>query len=150
MSSLRPLRLEDPLEALCAAVPEAIGAVLCDYEGETVVNALGSAAPPAEAEARASDHVPKNLPLTMPVAEFLVRLAGAEPCALLRQFVVGNRAGAGGQLRSFSTVYEQVEMLVHCLPEDFYVVLVVRRPAIEGRARFHLAQAAEILAPHVM
>ncbi len=144
------LRLEDPLEALCAAVPETIGAVLCDYEGETVVNALGKAAPPDEAKDRATEHVPKNLALTMPVAEFLVRLAGAEPCALLRQFMVGNQAAGGGQLHSFSTGYEHVVMLVHRLPEDFYIVLVLRQPAVEGRARFHLARAAEILGPHVV
>lgn len=75
--------LEALLEALCDRLPSAIGAVLCDFEGESVVAALGAAPVPPDAEARAREHVPRALALTMPVKEFLIRLAGAEPCALL-------------------------------------------------------------------
>jgi len=143
------VELERILEALCAKVPEAIGAVLCDFEGETVVTALGRAEPPVEAAARAAEHVPKNLALTMPVAQFLVRLAGAEPCAPLRLFSETCLRHRVGELGALEAQYATVELLVERLPEDFYVVVVLRRPALPGRARYHLRRAAVALAPHV-
>lgn len=142
--------LEGPLRALCAAVPEAIGAVLCDFEGETVVTVLGGAEPPVEAQARAQEHVPKTLALTMPVAEFLMRLAAAEPCAPLRAFDARTRALGFGGVASLGARYAEVEVLTECLPEDFYVVLVVRRPSLSMRARHHLRRAAVALAPEVV
>lgn len=143
------MEFTDILEALCQQVPEAIGAVLCDFEGETVVTALGRAAPPHDAIVRAQEHVPKAMALSMPVAEFLVRLAGAEPCALLRQFAdVGVRRQAGG-LRTLEMQYREVQTFACRLPEEFYVVLVTRRPALSGRARACVSRAAAALAPHL-
>jgi hypothetical protein len=141
--------MEAIVRELCARVPRAIGAVLCDFEGESVVCALGSERAPPEAEARAKDHVPKTMSLTMPVAEFLVRLAAAEPCALLRMFQQSSSKGGVGQLAMLEMRYEEVEMLVQCLPNDFYVVLVLRRPAITAEARNALSRASKDLAPLV-
>lgn len=141
--------LAGPLVDLCQAVPSAIGAVLCDFEGETVVSALGPAAPPKEAELRAKEHVPRALALTMPVGEFLVRLVGAEPCALLRLFGDGGRVRGAGELAALEVQYEEVELLIRRLPNDFYLVLVLRRPAVRGTARWHLGRIATALAEHV-
>lgn len=144
------MEFDEILEVLCRAVPEAIGAALCDFEGETVVSALGRAGVPPEAIVRAKEHVPRNLELSMPVAQFLVRLAGAEPCALLEQFATAGRAGGAGAIAGLEARYGAVETLVERLPEDFYVVVVLRRPAVLGRARHHLRRAAAALAPHLI
>lgn len=138
--------LHESLVALCRGVPSAIGAVLCDPEGETVVSALGSAPAPAAAEQRAREHVPRALELSMPVAEFLVRLAGAEPCALLNLFDGFIRKHRGGLVRALHFRYAEIELLVRRLPEDFYVVLVVRRAAESASARRQLDAAARTLA----
>ena len=138
--------LHDSLVALCRGVPSAIGAVLCDYEGETVAAALGPAPAPAAAEQRAREHVPRALDLSMPVAEFLVRLAAAEPCALLNLFDGFIQKHGGGLLRALHFRYAEIELLVRRLPEDFYVVLVVRRAAETASARRKLDHAAQTLA----
>ena len=138
--------LRDPLVALCRGVRGAIGAVLCDFEGETVASALGLASAPKAAEQRAREHVPRAMDLSMPVAEFLVRLAGAEPCALLNLFDGSMKKHGGGVLRGLHFRYAEVDLLVRRLPEEFYVVLVVRRPAESGSARQKLEHAAEALA----
>lgn len=144
------MELEEILEALVGAVPDAIGAALCDFEGETVVTALGAAAPPPEAAAQATDHVPRTLELAMPVAEFLVRLAGAEPCSTMRLLDETSTRHGAGSITAFEVRYAAVELLVRRLPEDFYVVLVLRRPALTARAEHHLRKAATALAPHVV
>lgn len=144
-----PDPLKAPLQQLCARVPEAVGAVLCDFEGETVVTRLGAAAPPSAAALRAQDHVPKTLAMQMPVAEFLMRLAAAEPCAPLRHFAACTRAGGFGAVHGLEARYAEVEILTECLPEDFYLVLVLRRPSLSFRARHHLQQAARRLAPQL-
>ena len=143
------MELEQILEALCADVPEAIGAVLCDYEGETVVVALGAAEPPAEALVLARDHIPRNLALQMPLKAFLMRLAGAEPCALMRLFAAQCEGAGAGPLVAFSIRYREVDLLVERLPEDFYLVLAVRRPAVVGLARRAARRAVEVLVPHL-
>ncbi len=141
--------LQQILIDLCARVPDAIGAVCCDYEGETVVSSLGKANASQEAQARAMEHVPRRMKLTMPLGEFLVRLAGAEPCALMRMFAeIGARVGAGS-LQGLSARYADVEMLTHSLPNEYYIVLLVRRPAVQAMARRHLSVAAEKLAVYI-
>jgi hypothetical protein len=142
--------LEEILERLTEEVPEAIGAVVCDFEGETVVAALGAAPLPKEALERARDHVPKQIPLVMPIGQFLLRLAGAEPCALLRQIEQRADQRGAGAVRSFHARYENVEILVDPLPGDYYLVLVLRRPALASHARFHLEHASRRIAEYVV
>jgi hypothetical protein len=143
------VELEAIVSDLCARLPCAIGAVLCDFEGEAVCCALGSADAPAEAEKRAREHVPRTLELTMPVAEFLIRLAGAEPCGLLRMFEASSEKHGTGHLCSLEMRYGEVEMLVKKLPNDFYLVLVLRRPAISAEARRLVVEAGARLAEYV-
>jgi hypothetical protein len=141
--------LESIVRALCADLPRAIGVVLCDWEGEAVVCAVGSAEPPEEAEARVKEHVPQKMALNMPIAEFLIRLAGAEPCGLLRSFEAsGSKTGAGG-LEAIEVRYESVEMIVHRLPNEFYLMVLLRRPAITAEARRKVGDACVRLREHV-
>lgn len=141
--------LEALLEALCDRLPSAIGAVLCDFEGESVVAALGAAPVPPDAEARAREHVPRALALTMPVKEFLIRLAGAEPCALLRLFGAPAALHGGGAIEWLELRYEAIDMLVRRLPSDFYLVVVLRRPAVIAEAKRAMAAISPALAEHV-
>lgn len=122
--------MEQVLKALCARVPAAIGAVVCDDEGETVVSVLGRAPPPEAAEQRARDHVPRSMALHMPVGEFLVRLVGAEVCAVLRAVDHRSRAKAAGAVFGMHIAYREVDLLLSTLPDDYYVVVVLRRPVV--------------------
>lgn len=137
--------LEEILERLMQEVPQAIGAVVCDFEGEAVIALLGAAEPPLEATAKALEHVPRQMSLDMPIGQFLLRLAGAEPCALLRMIDQHGRLRGAGTVRSLDVCYEKVEILVDPLPSDYYVVLVLRRPALASHARFHLRDATRRL-----
>jgi hypothetical protein len=141
--------LEGIVRDLCAQVPQAIGAIVCDWEGEAVVCALGGATVPPEAELRARDHVPRAMELTMPVSEFLVRLAGAEPAGLLRVFgECGERFGTGC-LDALEVSYREISILIRRLPNDFYLMLLLRRPAITAQATPHMVLASQRLAEHV-
>ena len=143
------MNLERVIQNLTDRVPRAIGAVLCDYEGETVLTALGSTPAPEGARRRALEHVPKALKLSMEVGEFLVRLAGAESCGLLRHFDEGGRRFGAGALFSVEMRYSDIELLVHMLPNDYYLVLLLRRPAAIAEARRHVEVASQRLAEHV-
>lgn len=138
------------LDAFCAETPEAIGAVVCDDEGETVVSALGSAKPPPAAEARAREHVPRSMTLHMPVGEFLVRLAGAEICAVLRALERAGRAKAAGGPEDVHVAYREVELLSRTLPEDYYFVVVLREPRVVGTIRRRMDATARALARDIL
>lgn len=143
------MELDEIVRDLCVRVPRAIGAILCDFEGESVVCALGDAHAPPEAEDRAREHVPRAMSLPMPAREFLMRLAGAEPCALVHLFEESARKCGAGGLASLEFRYREIEMLIHRLPNDFYLVMLLRRPAITAAARRHLATAIVLLREHV-
>ena len=143
------MEVERIVQDLCARVPRAIGAIVCDWEGEAIACALGSVGVPKEAEARAREHVPRAISLTMPVPEFLVRLAGAEPAGLLRVFEKsGERFGTGG-LTSIEVSYRQIVILIDRLPNEFYLMLLLRRPAVTATAKHLMDAASRLLAEHV-
>lgn len=130
---------------MCDRIPEVIGAVLCDQQGETIVSALGRAPVPPEAREKAQEHVPSRLDLNIPVGEFLVRLAGAEPCALLRSLQVTHAERGAGALDAYVARYGTVDLVVEQLPDDLYLLVVLRRPASVGRTRHYTQQAAKQL-----
>lgn len=141
--------LDQIVTELCREVPRSIGAIVCDWEGEAICCALGGTEAPPEAEARARDHVPRAITLTMPVSEFLVRLAGAEPAGLLRMFgQAGERLGTGN-LASLELSYREVSILIDRLPNDFYLMLLLRRPAVTSTAKRRMVEATRRLAAHV-
>ncbi len=143
------MELQAILDRLVASLPRSIGAVLCDFEGETVVAALGPSRAPAVAEAYAKEHLPRSMAVTMPVQEFLVRLAGAEPCALLRLFQAQNDAHGSGAVSMLELRFGDVDMIIDRLPNDFYLVALLRRPTVLGRARRHVRVASDALRSHV-
>ena len=141
--------LEAIVRDLCARVPRAIGAIVCDWEGEAIACALGRIGVGKEAEERAKEHVPRAISLTMPVPEFLVRLAAAEPAGLLRMFgQTGERFGTGG-LTSMEVAYRDIAILIDRLPNDFYLMMLLRRPAVTSTAKHYMDEASRLLAEHV-
>lgn len=143
------MELQAIVQNLCARVPKAIGAVVCDWEGEAVCCALGNAEAPKDAFLRAQEHVPRAITLAMPVSEFLVRLAAAEPAGLLRVFgQSGERFGTGG-ITSMEMSYAEIAVLIDRLPNDFYLMLLLRKPAVTATAKHHMDEASRLLAEHV-
>ena len=138
--------LEEIVQRLAQDVPNAIGAIVCDYEGETVTLALGRAPLPAEAEDHARSYIPRAMVPDVDLGEFLLKLAGAEPCALIRLFDKHSKSHGTGPLTSLDLRYRGVDMLVRRLPEDYYVLLVLLRPALAARARVRLEAASRALA----
>ena len=141
----RVIDLQDVVQGVCDQIPEAIGVVLCDQQGETIVSALGNSDVPPDAQSRAKEHVPSRMGLNMPVNEFLVRLAGAEPCALLRQIQAAQNERGAGTLDAYVARYAEVDLIVEQLPEDLYLFVALRRPASVGVARRFTQAAAKRL-----
>lgn len=122
------MELEHILRALCAAVPRAIGVVLADDDGESVVTVRGSAPLPHGARAEAERHIPRALAATTDVEQLALRLAGAEPSAVLR--VLGPRHG-----RAYEVRHGAVDVLVERVDDELYVALFVLRPVLRAQAR---------------
>ncbi len=144
------MSIEEALERLCSSVPWAVGAVVCDDEGETVISRLGRAKPPEEAESQARDHVPKSMALSMPVGDFLVRLAGAELCAVLRRVEHVTRTKGTGSANLLHLRYRNVDVAIATLPEDYYVVAILRRPCTVGWVLHRLRETAGIVASAIL
>ena len=124
----------DALETVieeAAAIPGAFGAVLCDFEGESVVARLGLNQLPSEIENEARKHVPDALRSELSVGEFLLRLAAAEPCSMLLTFGRSPEAEAG-RLHILEIGFARVGLVVMTLPEDFYLVIVLDRQRTRG------------------
>ena len=140
------MELEEVVRSLCLDLPDAIGAIVCDHEGESVVHAYGASPPPIEAEAEARARMPRDFQSQLGAREFLLRLAGAEPCAVLRLIEQGGLRQGAGALSSLELRFAAVEMLIRRLPEEFYVMLALKRPTLKARARMRLDSAARDLA----
>ena len=129
-------RLDEALAA-AAAAPDAFGAILCDYEGETVAVAMGPVAIPAPVLDRAASQLPGALQRPARARDYLLRLAGAEPCALLALFDRPARRLGAGALTGLELGYANARLVVRRLPDDYYLVIVLarRRDPGPGRAR---------------
>lgn len=129
------MSLEAEVQSLCVQIPEAIGAILCDFEGERVVSALGSAPLPPVAAAQALDHVPRNLSLSVPPAEFLLRLCGAELCGLMERCQQIASSQQLGEPQSLELSYRGVKLCAAALPEGYFLLVVMRPEALSAQAR---------------
>ncbi len=131
-----------------AAVPGALGAVLCDFEGEAVVTRWGVGPLPPDVEAEAQKHVPNAVRSQVSVGQYLLRLAAAEPCALLMTFSRKTLSRHGGPLDTLEIAYRNVGLVVLSLPEDFYLVIVLDRKRI--RSFGHARRVAQKLRPRLV
>jgi len=114
------------LTNLLVDVPDAVGAIFLDAQGEAVEwVSQGSSEP------------------------FQLKIEGAYHAVIKRQL---NEAAVGtgvGVLRSYAFVGHKLVTLTELLPDGYYVVLVARRTGSLGLAKYHLRKAAEVLADEI-
>jgi hypothetical protein len=113
------------LTNLLVDVPEAIGAIFLDHEGETV------------------DFVTRH------GEPFDLKVEGAYHGIFTRK--LGSAFGAFelGSLESFVVESTELATLTQLLPAGYYIVLVARRPLAQARARHHLRRTATALAREI-
>ena len=110
------------LTNLLVDVPEAVGAIFLDDEGETV------------------DFVTRH------GEPFDLKVEGAYQGIFTRQLDTATSTAGIGDLECFVVEGSELATLTHVLPDGYYVVLVARRPVARARAQHHLHQAARMLA----
>jgi len=137
--------MQKALEQLCELVPEALGAAVCDADGESLALAIGAADFPecgwelirtAMPRQFAEEH--RSLDESK---QFVLRQWAAEPS---RSSGILNRAhltAGASEPSQFSLRFDEFELLVHVMVEQMYVVLVVRRPCVTPIAARYLAMA---------
>lgn len=117
--------LEEALDA-AAGLPGIYGAILCDFEGEAVMVRFGEEPLPEGALDHATSQVPHAVRADAASGEYLLRLAGAEPCALVALFQQRSSAGGAGELEAFELGFRRVRVTVIRLPEEYYLAVFAR------------------------
>jgi len=110
------------LTNLLVDVPEAVGAIFLDEDGETV-------------EFVTRHDEPFDLKVEGAYHGIFTRLLDG----------TSSRTGIGG-LECFIVEGGELATLTHLLPDGYYVVLVARNPVARARALHHLRRAAMLLA----
>lgn len=110
------------LTNLMVDVPEAVGAIFLDDEGETV------------------DFVTRH------GEPFDLKVEGAVQGLFTRQLDSTSTSTGIGSLEYFVIEGTQLATLTHVLPDGYYVVLVVRKPVARARAQHHLRETAKMIA----
>lgn len=113
------------LTNLLVDVPEAIGAIFLDEEGETVEFVTGHGQP------------------------FDLKVEGAYQGIFTRLLGAAAATTGIGKLELFVAEGAELVTLTHLLPAGYYVVLVARKPVARARARHHLRRAARLLAREI-
>jgi hypothetical protein len=114
------------LTNLLVDVPEALGAIFLDDEGETV------------------DFVTRH------GEPFDLKVEGAYQGIFIRQLTSSLGGDDNGTLESFVIEGTELATLTHLLPDGYYVVLVARNPMVRARARHHLRHTAEMIARELL
>jgi len=110
------------LTNLLVDVPEAVGAIFLDDDGETV------------------DFVTRH------GEPFDLKVEGAIQGIFTRQLGMTFSEAGIGSLEHFMVEGAELATLTHILPDGYYVVLVARKPVARARAQHHLKQTATMLA----
>lgn len=110
------------LTNLLVDVPEAVGAIFLDDEGETVEFVTRHGEP------------------------FDLKVEGAYQGIFTRQLGSTALTAGIGDLEFFVVEGDELATLTHVLPDGYYVVLVARRPVVQARAQHHFRRTAKLLA----
>jgi hypothetical protein len=110
------------LTNLMVDVPEAVGVIFLDDEGETV------------------DFVTRH------GEPFDLKVEGAYQGIFTRRLGSTFARAGIGDLECFVVEGTELATLTHLLPDGYYVVLVARNPVARARAQHHLRRMARILA----
>ena len=120
------------LARLTGRVPQARGAIFCDYEGESVEWALAAVPPPGNAS----------------LSEYELKLCGAQVAA--SWLLLGERTlqAGGGQVHELELRASHGTLIARAVDEGYYVVLLLAPNAREltSRARVALRETARELA----
>lgn len=119
------------LRELLTKVPGARGAVFCDYEGETVVSVGTSGA---------TDHEVRD--------DYNLRVAGAQFATPLIS-ADERKDSAMGRPRECVISGEREKLVVHMLPDHYYLILCLDPGALVGRSLVHVREVAEVLAKEI-
>lgn len=111
------------LTNLLVDVPDALGAIFLDDEGEAVEWVSNHEGPP-----------------------YHLKVEGAYHAVIKRQLAEITRSRGAGALQSYAFVGSRLTTLTEVLPHGYYVLLVARRSGPLGLARFHLRRAAAVIA----
>jgi hypothetical protein len=114
------------LTNLLVDVPEALGAIFLDDEGETV------------------DYVTRH------GEPFDLKVEGAYQGIFIRQLATVFAGAAIGDIESFMVEGRELATLTHLLPDGYYVVLVARNPVARARAQYHLRHTASMIARELL
>ncbi len=114
------------LTNLLVDVPEAVGAIFLDADGETIEWVSQRSSEP-----------------------FQLKIEGAYQAVIKRQLDAAAVATGAGSLKSYALVGRKLATLTEVLPHGYYVVLVAHRTGSLGLARYHLRRAAGILADEI-
>jgi len=110
------------LTNLLVDVPEAVGAIFLDEEGEAV------------------DWVTRH------DDPFDLKVEGAYHSIFKRRLDLLGHSSTIGELRHYVVHGANLSSLTHSLPDGYYLVLVLDRPGPISRALFHVQRAAGIIA----
>ena len=119
------------LRELIRTVPGARGAVFCDYDGETVTSVGASGK---------MDHEPMD--------DFNLRVAGAQFATAL--ILASEKSdSAMGSPRECIIHGKREKLVIHMLPDHYYLVLCLEPNALTGPGLFHVRDAAKVLAAEI-
>jgi hypothetical protein len=110
------------LTNLLVDVPEAVGAIFLDDEGEAVEWVSSDAADP-----------------------YHLKIEGAYQAIIQRFLASAGIAEETGRLESYILQGRELVTLTELLPDGYYVVLVARRAGSLAVARHHLKRAARVI-----
>ena len=114
------------LTNLLVDVPEALGAIFLDDDGETV------------------DYVTRH------GEPFDLKVEGAYQGIFTRQLRSALAAVDSDRLELFVIEDTELATLTHLLPDGYYVVLVARNPVARARAQYHLRHTASMIARELL
>jgi predicted regulator of Ras-like GTPase activity (Roadblock/LC7/MglB family) len=114
------------LTNLLVDVPEALGAIFLDAEGEAIEWVSQRAGNPYD-----------------------LKVEGAYHAVIKRQLESVTESQGIGELRSYIFEGRNLATLTEILPEGYYVVLVAHRTGPLGVARYHLRRTARVIADEI-
>lgn len=114
------------LTNLLVDIPEAVGAIFLDPEGEAV------------------DWVTRH------GDPYDLKVEGAYHSIFLRRLGEAGTVTTVGDLDSYVIEGERMAALTQALPDGYYVVLVMHRQGLLGRAQHHLRRAAAVIAREIV
>lgn len=109
------------LTNLLADVPEALGAIFLDHEGEAIEWVTRHGEP------------------------YEIKVEGAFHSVFKRRLAAPLEGAGGGDIRAYELVGKRLTALTRVLTDGYYVVLVMERGGPMARARYRLERVARIL-----